>query len=116
MWDASDVNCTCGVGLDSTFKINVYIRDVANSHDFPEINTTASGSENNKVIDVPDIEDYCAESHEYTPSFYITATVVLHCNDNPPFDACDGRKQVGPKTCANFASTIPIPINVGNLD
>ena len=115
-WNASNPNCSCTATADSVFKINVYIRDVANSHDFDEINTTANGWENSKVIDVPGIEGYCAVFHEYTPSFYITVTVVLHCNDNPPYNACDGRVQVGSKTCADFAGTIPIPVPVGYLD
>lgn len=115
-WNASNPNCSCTASADSVFKINVYMRDVANSHDFDEINTTADGKDNSKVIDMPDIEVYCSVLHEYTPSFYITVTVVLHCDDNPPFDACDGKVKVGPKTCADFASTVPISIPVGYLD
>ena len=32
-WDATDINCTCGVGIDSAFQITVYIRDIANEED-----------------------------------------------------------------------------------
>ena len=114
-WNAEDINCTCGVGIDSTFKINIYMRDVANSYDFPQINTTASGSQNSKIVPVQFIEDYCELYHDYTPVFYIQVTVVLHCEDNPPFDACDGFINHGPESCYSFSQG-DIDVTVPNLN
>lgn len=114
-WNAGSVNCTCGVGIDSTFNITVVIRDTDNEHDFDPIYTSADGSENSKSIPVGFIEDYCEEYHDYTPVFYIRATVVFHCDDNPPFDACDGTVNHGPESCYSFSQG-DITVPVGNLN
>lgn len=117
IWNAGSVNCNCGVGIDSTFKITVVITDIANEEgdEFDPIYTTADGSQYQKLIPVGFIEDYCAEYHDNTPVFYIRATVVLHCDDNPPFDACDGSVNHGPESCYTISQN-DITINVGSLN
>ena len=114
-WNAESVNCTCGAGIDSTFNITILIRDTANENEFDPIYTSADGSTNSKSIDAGFIEDYCEEYHDYTPVFYIRATVVLHCDDNPPFDSCDNTVNHGPESCYSFSQD-DIDVDVGNLN
>jgi hypothetical protein len=115
-WDATDINCTCGVGIDSAFQITVYIRDIANEEDVTTVYDTAPGSADEKIVDVPDVEDYCEEYHDEIPVLIAQATVLLRCYDNPPFDACDGTGQSDQKSCSNYAGLTPIPIDAGELD
>lgn len=115
-WDASDPNCSCGTGIEEVFKINVLIYDVANDEYLPAYNATANGNETEKIIDVDDVEYYCSESHENTPSFTIRVSVVLHCNANPPFDACSGDGQKSSVSCNDFADVTPVEVIVGILN
>ena len=68
--------CSCGsVFVD--FKVTLSIYDNANSTWTVQnkIRYTGSGTVTDLEIDVPEMLDYCHDTHDYTPAFTVTATV-----------------------------------------
>ena len=75
-WD--DSNCSC-VTLPVYFKVTISIYDDANSTWVIQNKTfnTPDGTYSDIVFDVPEVIDYCKATHDFTPSFTVSATVWL---------------------------------------
>jgi len=116
-WNDADCECN-GTVSGSFFKIKLSIYDDANSTWVIQNKqaNTSDATAGDIDIDVPEVSDYCDQSHENTPSFTTSATVWLMCDTtNPPTAVCSGSKNVGPRTCHDFySSTVTvsqIPLN-----
>jgi len=102
-WDAD--NCNCNTALDSVFKVQLTIADIANQN--PNVINqagVANGVSDSLVFDVSYIETYCADtSLTNIPSFMIYASVQMKCNFPPTTVICKGKGSFGPYSCRDFA-------------
>ncbi len=110
----NDDNCECnGTVSGSYFKVQISIYDDANSTWVVQNKqaNTSDATADHIVIDVPEVSNYCNQSHENTPSFTTSASVWFMCDTtNPPSAVCSGSGNIGPKNCHDFYSnTINIP-------
>jgi len=110
-WDAD--NCNCNTALDSVFKVQLTIADIANQNpNIINLSDVANGTSNSMDFDVPAIETYCADtSLTNIPSFMIYAGVQMECNFPPKIVICKGKGSFGPYSCRDFAQDdILLPI------
>jgi len=70
------------------------------------INTT-DATANNIVFDVPEVTTYCHDTHDFTPSFTVSATVWLILSDGS--ECCTGSKSVQ-ADCKDFANNGQVQI------
>ena len=59
------------------------------------------------VFDVPEVIDYCKATHDFTPSFTVSATVWLILTDGS--ECCTGSKSVT-ADCKDFANNGQVKI------
>ena len=84
----NDNDCECG-SVPDKFKISISIYDDANSTWVIQNSLfwTPDATPTYMVCDVPEVEDYCDKTHEYTPDFTVTTTVWLIMTDES--SCCD---------------------------
>lgn len=111
-WDPDDVDCYCpGSSTDSSFVVDLYIRDVANSVTVVDTDKTELGTADETTFSVSAVEDYCddIENYEEAPVFYIRATVSKKCSGSGiPVISCDGNETKENQTCGHFLTQIEI--------
>ncbi len=105
-WD--DSNCSC-VTLPVYFKVTISIYDDANSTWVIQNKTfnTPDGTYSDIVFDVPEVIDYCKATHDFTPSFTVSATVWLILTDGS--ECCTGSDSVA-ADCKSFANNAQVPV------
>ncbi len=110
--------CDCeGTVNGSYFKVEVKVYDDANGEwaEASEIGYTSDARPDNLDVPVPDVGDYCDESHPETPSFTVYATVWLMCDaTNPPTSVCTGSANDSPYSC-HYMYNNTVDISVGYL-
>ncbi len=107
-WD--DENCACeGTVSGSYFKAQISIYDDANTQWVVQNQqaTTSDARPTYVILDVPSVETYCKESHLNTPSFTVTATAWLMCDEtNPPTAVCTDSDDYSPYDCHDFYDAV----------
>jgi hypothetical protein len=119
IWDATTCDCESAIAGDY-FKVTVSIYDDANSTWVVQNRTVTEpiGTPPNytKDVDVPEVDTYCHDTHDFTPSFTIYAWVWMIDDDtNPPTECCSNSNNLSENSCHEFYNGI-IGISVGTLN
>lgn len=112
-WQDNDNDCECeGTIAGSYFEATIDLYDDANGEDvITDLSETAAVDKTSVDIPVDDVEDYCNEQHQFTPSFTVTAIVKYMCDaTNPPTSVCSGTEDDSAISCHDFYNDkIPVP-------
>ena len=116
-WDSGNCDCLGGTA-ENNFKVTYSIYDDAND-EYVILNKTvytADATLDYKNIQVPEVETYCGQLHEYPPSLIASADVWLIENyTNPPTVCCSGSGEDDPRTCQYYYDNI-VNVDAGDLN
>lgn len=114
-WTTDGCDCLGGTA-ENYFKVTISIHDDANNVWVVQDKTKNTPNATQLYIDIPvsEVETYCGQMHQYTPSFTVYADVWYMQTSSSSY-CCLGSDNNGPFTCQDFYDD-DVPVPVGNLN
>lgn len=114
-WTANGCDCL-GTTAENYFKVTISIHDDANNEWVVQNKTRNTSDATATEIDIPvgEVQTYCGQIHQYTPSFTVYADVWYMQTSTSSY-CCLGSGDDGPFTCQDFYDN-DIEVFVGNLN
>ena len=116
-WDDTDCDCTTS-SVNDYFKVSFSVYDDANSREVitNRIGYSSSPTDEYIIMDAGEVLGYCQQSHDFTPSFTVSATVWFYESTPDPDVVCCSGFESNQADCRDFEAGDEFPLTEVDLN